>query len=425
MLFSALTILASVNFASAQAYTPLVQIPGVSAGAVNLSLYLVGLYDFLLSVVGIVAVMMLIIGGMRYITAAGNQAAISDAKDIITNALFGLLLAILSWVIVAEINPDVLYLKKPGGVFVDTPPTDLGACGIFDPAIPFPGLNCDCVDAPPPPGSFLAAFHEDHCDYLCKTLDYCGLDSNLSCIEVGTEDIDGQNFYEPKPTDNPPGPPLGQGGECYCYDGTHIAPVAPADCQTTCRTTGHCGWDYLVVRVNTDDIKKDDDDTKMWEFTNLDDNKMYNFFLTNDGTWGAFNVTATSRTVGLITYECAILVTARKTTLGITGDYRYIFWAARGAKIKRDGLSMEKDLASSGGYSECCQELAGPPDCDLNNGLIPGCDTLGLNCAHELFEARYTHLPESACGDCSGAVSDNDYRPSRDLICDPTVGMWR
>ena len=141
--FAAMATFVGVDFAGAQVYTPLVHIPGLPpTGAVDLSMYLVGLYDFLLSIVGIAAVMMLIIGGMRYITAAGNQAAVSDAKDIITNALAGLLLAILSWVIVAEINPDVIYIKKPGGDLVNTPSTDLGSCETWDLATSV----CTCKD---------------------------------------------------------------------------------------------------------------------------------------------------------------------------------------------------------------------------------------------------------------------------------------
>ena len=58
--FAAMATFVGANFAGAQVYTPLVNIPGLPpTGAVNLSMYLVGLYDFLLSIVGISA----IIGG--------------------------------------------------------------------------------------------------------------------------------------------------------------------------------------------------------------------------------------------------------------------------------------------------------------------------------------------------------------------------
>jgi len=105
-----MVVIFSANFAGAAEWTPLVRIPGLPpTGTVNLSMYLIGLYNFLLSIVGIVAVIMLIIGGMRYITAVGNPTAISDAKDIINSAITGLILALLSWVFISAINKCFLY----------------------------------------------------------------------------------------------------------------------------------------------------------------------------------------------------------------------------------------------------------------------------------------------------------------------------
>ncbi|MFH1522289.1 MAG: hypothetical protein ABIE43_00540, partial [Patescibacteria group bacterium] len=55
--FISTIIIASANFAGAAVeWEPLVRIPGLpSAGTVNLSMYLIGLYNFMLSIVGIVA----------------------------------------------------------------------------------------------------------------------------------------------------------------------------------------------------------------------------------------------------------------------------------------------------------------------------------------------------------------------------------
>ncbi len=55
----------------------------------------------LLSVaVGIAAVIMLILGGFRYITSSGNQEAVKAAKNTIMYALIGLVIAALAQVIV-------------------------------------------------------------------------------------------------------------------------------------------------------------------------------------------------------------------------------------------------------------------------------------------------------------------------------------
>lgn len=113
-----LTILLFILFllpdsASAQVdYKALVTIPGISDGA-GVTDYLGGLYTFLISVVGVVAMGAIVIGGARYLTSAGNPSAIEDAKHTIYSAIYGLILAITSWVIVKTINPDILVLKNP------------------------------------------------------------------------------------------------------------------------------------------------------------------------------------------------------------------------------------------------------------------------------------------------------------------------
>ncbi len=54
----------------------------------------------LLLVIGICAVIMLIIGGFRYVFSQGNEKAISGAKDTILYAIVGIVVAILSYAIV-------------------------------------------------------------------------------------------------------------------------------------------------------------------------------------------------------------------------------------------------------------------------------------------------------------------------------------
>ncbi|SNQ61216.1 pilin [Candidatus Methanoperedens nitratireducens] len=94
-------------------YVPLVAIPGVNADA-GLLTYLSGLYNFLISVVGILAMAVIIYGGMRYLTSAGNPSSVEEAKDAITSAVTGLILALVSWLILSTINPDILVLKSVG-----------------------------------------------------------------------------------------------------------------------------------------------------------------------------------------------------------------------------------------------------------------------------------------------------------------------
>lgn len=67
----------------------------------NVVLYYI---DVFLVVVGIITVGFLIYGGFRYITSAGNEEQAEAGKKAIQNAIIGLVVVILSYVIVAVIS---------------------------------------------------------------------------------------------------------------------------------------------------------------------------------------------------------------------------------------------------------------------------------------------------------------------------------
>lgn len=113
LMISAIFLLAT--FALAQTgqtgYEPMVPIPG--AGEItDISDYIKALYLFGLAIVGVIAMLFIIIGGIRYMAAAGNEAGISEAKSQITSAILGLVLVLTSWLILHTINPELTSLKK-------------------------------------------------------------------------------------------------------------------------------------------------------------------------------------------------------------------------------------------------------------------------------------------------------------------------
>ncbi len=56
--------------------------------------------NILLFVIGAVAVIMIIIGGIRYTTSAGDQSAVTGAKNTILYSVVGLVIAIMAYAIV-------------------------------------------------------------------------------------------------------------------------------------------------------------------------------------------------------------------------------------------------------------------------------------------------------------------------------------
>jgi hypothetical protein len=56
--------------------------------------------NLLLTVLGIISVIMIVIGGIRYTTSGGDSAGLKNARDTIIYAVVGLVIAILSFSIV-------------------------------------------------------------------------------------------------------------------------------------------------------------------------------------------------------------------------------------------------------------------------------------------------------------------------------------
>ncbi|MFZ5982587.1 MAG: hypothetical protein ACOYS2_03415 [Patescibacteria group bacterium] len=73
--------------------------------------YISAIYKFGIWVVGIAALLMISIGAFMYLTSAGNNAAMGSAKNVITDAIIGLVLALLAWLLLYTINPELVSPK--------------------------------------------------------------------------------------------------------------------------------------------------------------------------------------------------------------------------------------------------------------------------------------------------------------------------
>ena len=81
---------------------PNVGLPGTSGMTIT-DLAGTVITNILLPVAGLIAVLFLIIGGYQYITSAGNEELAERGKHTLQNAIIGLLVIILSYVIVVVI----------------------------------------------------------------------------------------------------------------------------------------------------------------------------------------------------------------------------------------------------------------------------------------------------------------------------------
>jgi hypothetical protein len=74
--------------------------------------YISGVYNFLISIVGVVAAVVMMVGGFQYLTAGGDKSKVDAGKERIRNALMGMVLALGSYAILYIINPDLVAFKS-------------------------------------------------------------------------------------------------------------------------------------------------------------------------------------------------------------------------------------------------------------------------------------------------------------------------
>lgn len=74
--------------------------------------YIVGIYKWALLVAGIVATIMIILGGFTYLTSGGDASRAGEGKERITSAIFGLILLLGSYLMLYLLNPDLVQFKS-------------------------------------------------------------------------------------------------------------------------------------------------------------------------------------------------------------------------------------------------------------------------------------------------------------------------
>ena len=106
-------------------FKPQVQIPGLekeftkskTGGYIlpqdtgGIAKYIRAIYKYAIGIVGILAAVVLMIGGVMWIIAGGSATMIGEAKAWIGASLTGLTLALLSYLILATVNPALVELK--------------------------------------------------------------------------------------------------------------------------------------------------------------------------------------------------------------------------------------------------------------------------------------------------------------------------
>lgn len=82
-------------------------------GSADLKQSVVNVLQFVLTLMGLIAVTVIVYGGIVWMTAAGNEQRVDKAKKIITSAAIGLIVIILSWAIVLFVVGTTSNVTNP------------------------------------------------------------------------------------------------------------------------------------------------------------------------------------------------------------------------------------------------------------------------------------------------------------------------
>ncbi|MFA5029177.1 MAG: pilin [Patescibacteria group bacterium] len=87
-------------------------------------------YRLIIGAVGVLAAVMVMWGGFKWLASRGNSSEIGQAKEIIISALIGLVLAFLSFTILYLINPKLTVITMPHLDSVTTPTASTQPVGL-------------------------------------------------------------------------------------------------------------------------------------------------------------------------------------------------------------------------------------------------------------------------------------------------------
>ena len=84
---------------------------GEYIGVPHLAEYVAGVFKYAVGIISIVAIVMIMVGGLIWLTAGGSAGRVGKAKETITGAVLGLLLALGSYTVLYTINPDLVSFE--------------------------------------------------------------------------------------------------------------------------------------------------------------------------------------------------------------------------------------------------------------------------------------------------------------------------
>ncbi len=100
----------------------------VEESTITLANYIIAIFKYSTGVIGIIAAIALMLGGITWLTAGGNHERISSAKTMIGSSLMGMCLAFGAFLILSIVNTNLVNLKIPAVQKVERMDIGIGGC---------------------------------------------------------------------------------------------------------------------------------------------------------------------------------------------------------------------------------------------------------------------------------------------------------
>lgn len=86
---------------------------GSASSVKGMANYIVIMYEFIISIIGVLSAIMIMYAGIMWAAANGNSEKIGNAKQRLVNAIVGLVIALASFLILYTINPNLINISEP------------------------------------------------------------------------------------------------------------------------------------------------------------------------------------------------------------------------------------------------------------------------------------------------------------------------
>lgn len=184
-------------------FTPQIEIPdskfkigeGVAVDGGRLFIdYMSAIYKWAVGAIAIIAVIMIMVAGFQWMTAAGSASAIGQAKSRISSSLIGLLLAIGAYSLLNFVNPSLVYLRTLDIGNIDKVALNISEKYCYDGKIRYRWNNYICF----------SISHDGSSQEFFPLMDF-GIEETIPSEKISYIDIDlgvGSNYVSQCDVDN-------------------------------------------------------------------------------------------------------------------------------------------------------------------------------------------------------------------------------